>query len=257
MNILVPVKTVPDPAVPVRLRPDGSGVDLDDVKTVLNPFDEIALEAAIRLRESGDARQVTAVSVGPEAWEAGLRTALAMGADRGLRVAAAPGLEPLPVARCLAALARREAPGLLIFGRQSVDGDHNQTGQMTAALLGWAVATCASELAMAGDGEVRVVREVDGGLERWTVRLPAVVTVDLRLNTPRYASLPNIMKARRIPLERVTPAQLGVISPPQLTIRAVGEPPRRPPGVRVADVAALAVELRRRGLIPSPPAHGR
>ncbi len=251
MNILVAVKIVPDPTTPVRHLPDGSGVDLDGVKRELNPFDEIALEAAIRLREAGLAERVLAVSVGPPTWEAGLRTALALGADRAVRIEADADPEPLSVAKCLAALARRETPRLLLTGRQSVDGDHNQTGQMTAALLGWAQATCASKIDLEpGNPRIIVTREVDGGLERWSLRLPAVITVDLRLNTPRYASLPNIMKARRKPIETVQPEALGAPLEPQLTLRTIAEPPRRPPGIQVPDAAALATELHARGLVP-------
>ena len=252
MILLVPVKQVPDPVAPLRFREDGTGIVWQDVKTRINPFDEIALEAAVRFREQGVASQVIAVAIGPESWQESLRTALALGADRAVAVTAAEGLEPLLVAKCLAALAKQEGVTLILAGRQSVDGDNNQTGQMTAALLGWGQATCASRIQLTPDGapDAAVVeREVDGGLETWTIPLPAVITTDLRLNTPRYASLPNIMKARRKPFHHLTPAQLGLRLVPQIEILSVRETPARPLGKRVRDVAELLAHLRSKGLV--------
>ncbi|MBF0369635.1 MAG: electron transfer flavoprotein subunit beta/FixA family protein [Magnetococcales bacterium] len=247
MNILVPVKTVPDPASPVRIKADGSGVDLDGVKEIINPFDEIALEAGIRLKEAGVARQVEAISVGPEGWLDGLRTALALGADRGILVEAPGGLEPLLVAHALAARVRQSPVDLILTGRQSVDGDHNQVGQLLAGLLGWGQATFASSIEITNH-EAVVTREVDGGLEQVAVTLPAVITVDLRLNEPRYPSLPNIMKARKKPLERIPLAELGINATPRLKTLEIHPPPPRKPGVRVGSVRELAEQLKMIGV---------
>ncbi len=268
MNILVALKPVVDPARPVHFfATDGSIADTPPCPstgsepTLLNPFDEIALEAAIRFRENGVATQVTVITIGPLAWEGHLRTALAMGADRALRVEAPAGLEPLSVAKCLAAAARREGIDLLLTGRQAVDEGHNQTGQMTAALLGWGEVTEATQIAIQ-PGEVVVLREVESGLEQWTVPLPAVITVEWRLNAihetggPRYASLPNIMKARRKPLEQIAPDQWGLVLRPQMQCLARHPPLARPPGQRLQTVDALLTALRQAGWPerhPSPP----
>ncbi|MBF0624214.1 MAG: electron transfer flavoprotein subunit beta/FixA family protein [Magnetococcales bacterium] len=252
MNILVPVKTVADPAHPARPLADGSGVDLDGIGHGLNPFDEIALEAALQLREAGQATGVLAVSVGPPSWGDGLRTALAMGADRALRVATPPHPavpDPLTVARALAAVVRREGSRLVIAGKQSVDGEHGQTGPMLAGLLDWPQATNVARLTLTADG-LEVTREVDGGLECLALPRPAVVTTELRLNRPRYASLPNILKARRKPVEEITLEALGVIPTPGREILGVTAPPMRPPGLRVASVAELLHHLEQRGLLP-------
>ena len=243
MKVLVPVKRVVDYNVKVRVQGDGSGVVLDGVKMSMNPFDEIAVEEAVRLREAGLASEVVAVSCGVEACQETLRTALALGADRALLIETGETLQPLAVAKLLAEVARREAADLVICGKQAIDDDANQTGQMLAALMGWSQATFASKLTL-GDGRAEVTREVDGGLETISVRLPAVVTTDLRLNEPRYATLPNIMKAKKKPLERLTPHELGVEVTPRLKTLRVTEPPKRRAGVRVPDVAALVERLR-------------
>ena len=243
MKVLVPVKRVVDYNVKVRVQGDGSGVVLDGVKMSMNPFDEIAVEEAVRLREAGLASEVVAVSCGVEACQETLRTALALGADRALLIETGETLQPLAVAKLLAEVARREAADLVICGKQAIDDDANQTGQMLAALMGWPQATFASKLTL-GDGRAEVTREVDGGLETISVRLPAVVTTDLRLNEPRYATLPNIMKAKKKPLERLTPQELGVEVTPRLKTLRVTEPPKRRAGVRVPDVAALVERLR-------------
>lgn len=243
MKVMVPVKRVVDYNVKVRVRGDETGVELDGVKMSMNPFDEIAVEEAVRLREAGIASEVIAVSCGSEACQETLRTALALGADRAVLVETSQALQPLAVAKLLAALCAREAPGLVICGKQAIDDDANQTGQMLAALMGWAQATFASKLALA-DGRTDVTREVDGGLETISVQLPAVVTTDLRLNEPRYATLPNIMKARKKPLERTTPEDLGVDAAPRLKVLRVSEPPKRRAGERVPDVATLVERLR-------------
>ena len=243
MKVLVPVKRVVDYNVKVRVQGDGSGVVLDGVKMSMNPFDEIAVEEAVRLREAGLANEVVAVSCGVEACQETLRTALALGADRALLIETGETLQPLAVAKLLAEVARREAADLVICGKQAIDDDANQTGQMLAALMGWSQATFASKLTL-GDGRAEVTREVDGGLETISVRLPAVVTTDLRLNEPRYATLPNIMKAKKKPLERLTPQELGVEVTPRLKTVRVTEPPKRRAGVRVPDVAALVERLR-------------
>ncbi|OHC83550.1 MAG: electron transfer flavoprotein subunit beta [Rhodospirillales bacterium RIFCSPLOWO2_12_FULL_67_15] len=243
MKILVAVKRVIDANVKVRVKADQTGVETANVKMAMNPFCEIALEEAVRLKEAGSAREIVAVSAGPAACQETVRTALAMGADRGIVVEAPAEIEPLAVAKLLKAIAARETPGLILLGKQAVDDDCNQTGQMLAALLGWAQGTFASKLVFEGD-KLRVTREVDGGLEILLLKLPAVVTADLRLNTPRYASLPNIMKAKKKPIETMKPGDFGVDIAPRLEILKVAEPPKRKTGVRVADVADLIGRLR-------------
>jgi electron transfer flavoprotein beta subunit len=252
MKVLVPVKRVIDYNVKVRVRADGSGVDLANVKMSMNPFDEIAVEEAIRLKEAGVATEVVAVSVGVRQAQETLRTALAMGADRAILVVAGDDVsrdvEPLAVAKVLAAIAREEAPGLVLCGKQAIDNDMNATGQMLAALLGWAQATFASELKVEGE-EALVTREVDGGLQGIRVRLPAVVTVDLRMNEPRYASLPNIMKAKKKPLEEKTPADYGVDVSPRLQVVATREPKGRAAGVMLKTVDELVDKLKDMGVV--------
>jgi len=247
MKVLVPVKRVIDYNVKVRVKADGSGVDLANVKMSMNPFDEIAVEAAIRLREAGLAEEVIVVSIGVKQSQETLRTALAMGADRAILIEAASDvhtdIEPLAVAKLLAAVVKAEAPGLVICGKQAIDNDINATGQMLSALLGWSQATFASELAIDGDHAV-VTREVDGGLQTIRVRMPTIVTADLRLNEPRYASLPNIMKAKKKPLEEKTPADYGVDVSPRLTVLNTVEPAGRKAGVKVASVADLIAKLK-------------
>ena len=243
MKILVPVKRVIDFNVKVRVKADGSGVDLANVKMSMNPFDEISVEEAIRIKEAGKATEVIAVSVGPAQAQETIRTALAMGADRGLLVQTDVELQPLAVAKILKALVEREQPQLVILGKQAIDDDANQTGQMLAALLGWGQATFASKLVVE-DGAALVTREVDGGLETIRVKLPAIVTTDLRLNEPRYASLPNIMKAKKKPLDTVSPADLGVDPAPRLKTLKVAEPPKRKGGVKVASVQELVAKLK-------------
>ena len=243
MKILVPVKRVVDYNVKIRVQADGSGVDLANVKMSMNPFDEIAVEEALRLKEAGKASEVIAVSIGPAQASETIRTALAMGADRGILVKAEGRVEPLSVAKVLKAIVDREEPGLVILGKQAIDDDSNQTGQMLAALLGWPQGTFASKVAI-GDGTVDVTREVDGGLQTVGLALPAIVTTDLRLNEPRYASLPNIMKAKKKPLDETTPEALGVDVTPRLTIVKTSEPAGRKAGVKVASVAALVDKLK-------------
>ncbi|RQP05415.1 MAG: electron transfer flavoprotein subunit beta/FixA family protein [Paracoccus sp. BP8] len=247
MKILVPVKRVIDYNVKVRVKADGSGVDLANVKMSMNPFDEIAVEEAIRLKEKGVATEVVVVSIGVKQAQETLRTALAMGADRAILIVAAgdaqTDIEPLAVAKLLAAVIRDEAPGLVLAGKQAIDNDMNATGQMLSALLGWSQATFASEIAVEGDSAT-VTREVDGGLQTIRVRLPAVVTVDLRLNEPRYASLPNIMKAKKKPLEEKSAADYGVDVTPRLAILKTVEPAGRKAGVKVASVDELIVKLK-------------
>ncbi|MCA3487951.1 MAG: electron transfer flavoprotein subunit beta/FixA family protein [Rhodobacter sp.] len=247
MKILVPVKRVIDYNVKVRVKADGSGVDLANVKMSMNPFDEIAVEEAIRLKEKGLADEIIVVSIGVRQCQETLRTALAMGADRAILIEATADvqqdIEPLAVARLLAAVVREEAPGLVICGKQAIDNDMNATGQMLSALLGWSQATFASELAVEGDHAV-VTREVDGGLQTIRVKMPTIVTVDLRLNEPRYASLPNIMKAKKKPLEEKTPADYGVDVTPRLTVLKTVEPQGRKAGVKVANVAELIAKLK-------------
>ncbi len=243
MKILVAAKRVVDANVKVRVKADGSGVELDGVKMAMNPFDEVALEQALRLREAGAAQEVVVVSVGPAAAAETIRSGLAMGADRGILVKTDERIEPLGVAKALKAVADREAPGLVIMGKQAIDDDANQTGQMLAALAGWSQGTFVSRVELDGD-RATVTREVDGGLETLSLGLPAVITVDLRLNEPRYASLPNIMKAKKKPLAEVSPAELGIDLAPRLTVIGVAEPPPRKSGTRVADVAELVDRLK-------------
>jgi len=243
MKILVPVKRVVDFNVKVRVKSDGSGVELANVKMAMNPFDEIAVEEAVRLKEAGRADEVVAISCGLTQCQETLRTAMAIGADRGILVETDVDLQPLAVAKLLKALVDKEAPRLVILGKQAIDDDANQTGQMLAALLGWPQATFASKVDL-GTASVKVTREIDGGLETIEMGLPAVITTDLRLNEPRYATLPNIMKAKKKPLETVKPADLGVDVAPRLTTLQVVEPPRRSAGVMVADVAQLVDKLK-------------
>jgi electron transfer flavoprotein beta subunit len=247
MKVLVPVKRVIDYNVKVRVKADGSGVDLANVKMSMNPFDEIAVEEAIRLKEKGIASEIVAVSIGVKQAAETLRTALAMGADRAILIVAADDvhqdIEPLAVAKLLAAVAKEEQPGLVLAGKQAIDNDMNATGQMLAALLGWAQATFASEIAIEGDHAV-VTREVDGGLQTVKVKLPAIVTVDLRLNEPRYASLPNIMKAKKKPLDEKTAADYGVDVAPRLKVVKTVEPAGRKAGVKVKTVDELIAKLK-------------
>ena len=243
MKVLVPVKRVVDYNVKIRVKPDGSGVETANVKMSMNPFDEIAVEESVRLKEGGVATEVIAVSLGVQAAQETIRTALAMGADRGIHVVTDLELQPLAVAKALAALVEREKPELVILGKQAIDDDCNQTGQMLAALLGWPQGTFASKLVVA-DGHATVTREVDGGLETVKLKLPAVITVDLRMNEPRYASLPNIMKAKKKPIAALTPGDLGVDLAPRLKTLKVAEPPKRQGGVKVASVEALVEKLK-------------
>ncbi len=247
MKVLVPVKRVIDYNVKVRVKADGSGVDLANVKMSMNPFDEIAVEEAIRLKEAGKADEIVVVSIGVEKNQETLRTALAMGADRAILIVAADDvhtdIEPLAVAKLLKAVVDEEAPGLVLCGKQAIDNDMNATGQMLSALLGWSQATFASELNIEGDAAV-VTREVDGGLQTIKVAMPTIVTVDLRLNEPRYASLPNIMKAKKKPMDQKTPADLGVDVTPRLSIIGTTEPEARKAGVIVGSVAELVDKLK-------------
>jgi electron transfer flavoprotein beta subunit len=247
MKALVTVKRVIDYNVKPRVKADGTGVDLANVKMSMNPFDEIAVEEAIRLREKGAVTEVVVVSVGPAKATETLRTALAMGADRAILVSTDDEVEPLAVAKIVKAIADEEAPGLIITGKQAIDDDSNQTGQMIAALLGRGQGTFANEISVA-DGVVTVKREVDGGLETVSLPLPAVITADLRLNEPRYASLPNIMKAKSKPLATKAPADYGVDTTPRLKTLKVGEPPVRSAGIKVADVDALVAKLKEMGV---------
>lgn len=252
MKVLVPVKRVIDYNVKVRVKADGSGVDLANVKMSMNPFDEIAVEEAIRLKEAGKVEEIIVVSVGVDKAQETLRTALAMGADRAILVAATDDvhndIEPLVVAKILKAVCDEEQPGLVICGKQAIDNDMNATGQMLSALLGWSQASFASELAIEGD-TATVTREVDGGLQTIKVKMPAVVTADLRLNEPRYASLPNIMKAKKKPLDIKTAADLGVDVTPRLTIVKTGEPAERAAGIKVGSVDELIGKLKEAGAI--------
>jgi len=247
MKILVPVKRVLDYNVKPRVKADGTGVDLANVKMSMNPFDEIGVEEAIRLKEKGVATEIIAVSVGPAKAQETLRTALAMGADRAILVQTDHAVEPLGVAKILKAIADAEQPGLVILGKQAIDDDNNQTGQMLAALTGWAQGTFASAVNVEGDS-VSVTREVDGGLETVKLKLPAIVTTDLRLNEPRYASLPNIMKAKSKPLDTKSPADYGVDTSPRVKTVKVSEPPVRSAGVKVADVDELVAKLKAMGV---------
>lgn len=243
MKILVAVKRAIDYNVKARPKSDGSGVDLANVKMSMNPFDEIAVEEAIRLQEAGKAGEIVAVSVGPAACQETLRTAMAMGADRGILVQTDDEVQPLAVAKLLKALVDKEQPGLVILGKQAIDDDSNQTGQMLAGLLGWGQGTFAAKVDLA-DGTASVKREVDGGIQTLTLKMPLVVTADLRLNEPRYVKLPNIMKAKKKPLDTVTPADLGVDITPRIKLLKVSEPPARAGGVKVADVHELVAKLR-------------
>lgn len=243
MKILVPVKRVIDYNVKVRVKADQTGVELANVKMSMNPFDEISVEQAIRLKEAGVCEEIIAVSIGGQQCQETIRTALAMGADRGIHVLHDGDVEPLAVAKILKELADKEGPSLIIVGKQAIDDDSNQTGQMLAALLGWGQATFVSDIQVEGE-QVKATREVDGGLETISVSLPTVITTDLRLNEPRYASLPNIMKAKKKPIDQTSPADLGVDPSMRLEILKVAEPPQRESGVKVEDVADLVDKLR-------------
>jgi electron transfer flavoprotein beta subunit len=243
MKILVPVKRAVDKDVKIRVKPDGSGVELANVKMSMNPFDEIAVEEAIRLKEAGKASEIVCVSIGPQQAAETIRTALAMGADRGILVRTDTYVEPLAVAKILKAIAATEQAGLVIMGKQAIDDDCNQTGQMLAALLGWAQGTFASKVALDG-GALLVTREVDGGLQTLKLKLPAIVTTDLRLNEPRYASLPNIMKAKKKPIAEKTAGDYGVDIEPRLEVIRTAEPPGRKAGVKVKTVAELVDKLK-------------
>ncbi len=243
MKILVPVKRVVDYNVKIRVRPDGSGVELANIKMSMNPFDEIAVEEAIRQKEAGKATEIIAVSIGAAQASETIRTALAMGADRGILVKAEGVIEPLAVAKILKGIVAEEQPGLVILGKQAIDDDCNQTGQMLAALLGWSQGTFASKLVIDGD-TVSVTREVDGGLQTVKLKAPAIVTTDLRLNEPRYASLPNIMKAKKKPIAEKSPADYGVDVAPRLKVVTTVDPPGRKSGVKVGSVAELVGKLK-------------
>jgi electron transfer flavoprotein beta subunit len=243
MKVLVPVKRVVDYNVKIRVKEDGSGVDLANVKMSMNPFDEIGVEEALRLREAGKATEVVVVSIGPAQAAETLRAGLAMGADRGILVKTDQTVEPLAVAKLLKAVIAREEPGLVILGKQAIDDDMNATGQMLAALLGWPQGTFASKVEITGEG-VDVTREVDGGLQTVSLKLPAVVTTDLRLNEPRYASLPNIMKAKKKPIDETSPEALGIDVTPRLKVLKTVEPPARQAGKKVATVAELVDKLK-------------
>jgi electron transfer flavoprotein beta subunit len=243
MKILVPVKRVIDYNVKVRVKADQSGVELANVKMAMNPFDEIAVEQALRLREAETATEVVAVSIGPSQNQETIRTALAMGADRGIHIEASHDIEPLSVAKLLKAVVEKEAPELVLVGKQAIDDDCNQTGQMLAALLGWAQGTFVSGIELASD-KAKIIREVDGGLEHLEIAMPAIVTVDLRLNEPRYASLPNIMKAKKKPLDSISVEELGVDVSPRLTTVKVEEPEARSAGIKVSDVGELVDKLK-------------
>ena len=243
MKILVPVKRVVDFNVKIRVKSDGGGVDLANVKMAMNPFDEIAVEEAVRIKERGEATEIVAVSIGPTKAQDTLRTALAMGADRAILVKTEANVEPLGVAKVLKRVVENESANLVIMGKQAIDDDCNQSGQMLAALLGWPQGTFASKIELA-NGKVRVVREVDGGLETVLLSTPAVITTDLRLNEPRYASLPNIMKAKKKPIDETTPDELGADIAPRLTVIGVAEPKTRQAGIKVDSVAALIDKLK-------------
>jgi len=243
MKVLVPVKRVIDYNVKVRVKPDQSGVDLANVKMSMNPFDEIAVEEAVRMKEKGLAEEIVVVSIGPAQAQETIRTALAMGADRGILIQSDTDVEPLAVAKLLKAVVGEESPGLVLMGKQAIDGDNNAVGQMLAALMDWPQATFASKIELAGD-KANVTREVDGGLQTLAVQLPAVVTVDLRLNEPRYASLPNIMKAKKKPIDVKSAADYGVDVSPRLKVLKVSEPAKRSAGVKVADATELVSKLK-------------
>ena len=248
MKVLVAVKRVVDYNVKIRVKADGSGVELANVKMSMNPFDEIGVEEAVRLKEAGKATEVIAVSIGPAQAQETLRTALAMGADRAILVKTDDLVEPLAVAKILKGIVAAEGPEIVILGKQAIDDDCNQTGQMLAALLGWPQATFTSKLEP-GAGEAQITREIDGGLQMLKVKLPAVVTTDLRLNQPRYASLPNIMKAKKKPLDEKTPADYGVSTAPRLKVVKTEEPPKRLAGIKVGSPAELVAKLKEAGAI--------
>jgi electron transfer flavoprotein beta subunit len=243
MKLLVPVKRVIDYNVKVRVKSDNTGVETSNIKMSMNPFDEIAVEEAVRMKEAGTAAEIIAVSMGVQQCQETIRTALAMGADRGIHVKCDDELQPLAVAKLLKALVNKESPDLVILGKQAIDDDSNQTGQMLAALLDWPQGTFASGVELS-EGKARVIREVDGGLETIEIDLPAIITTDLRLNEPRYASLPNIMKAKKKPIEEMTPDDLGIDVAPRLTTLKVEEPPKREAGVMVESVAELVDKLK-------------
>ncbi|MEC8109182.1 MAG: electron transfer flavoprotein subunit beta/FixA family protein [Pseudomonadota bacterium] len=243
MKVLVPIKRVIDYNVKVRVKADNSGVELTNVKMAMNPFDEIAVEQALRLKEAGGAVEVVVVSIGPAQNQETIRTSLAMGADRGIHIEASHDIEPLAVAKLLKAVVKRENPGLVLVGKQAIDDDCNQTGQMLAALLDWAQGTFVSALDLVGD-TAKIVREVDGGLEHLEIKMPAIVSVDLRLNEPRYASLPNIMKAKKKPIDSLTIDDLDIDIKPRLKVVKVEEPAAREAGVKVADVRELVEKLK-------------
>lgn len=248
MKIMVPVKRVVDFNVKVRVKSDSTGVELANVKMSMNPFDEIAIEEAIRLKEAGTATEIIVVSIGPKAAQETIRTGLAMGADRGILVEHDADAEPLAIAKVLKAIVAEETPDIVLLGKQAIDGDNNQTGQMLAQLLGWPQGTFASEVVV-GDGSVNVTREVDGGLETVKLNLPAVITTDLRLNEPRYASLPNIMKAKRKPIDMKTPADYGTDMANRLTVVSVEEPAGREAGIIVESAEDLVAKLKEKGVI--------
>src|SRR5499427_9868233 len=248
MKVLVPVKRVVDKDVKIRVKQDGTGVELANVKMSMNPFDEIAVEEAIRLKEAGKATEVVAVSIGPQQATETIRTALAMGADRGILVKTDAEVEPLAVAKILKAICEAEKPTLVITGKQAIDDDSNQTGQMLASLLGWSQGTFAHKLEL-GEATAQIEREIDGGLQTVEVKLPAVMTVDLRLNEPRYASLPNIMKAKKKPIDEKAPGDYGVDIAPKLEVLKTTEPPGRKAGVKVASVAELVGKLKEAGVV--------
>jgi electron transfer flavoprotein beta subunit len=243
MKVLIGVKRVVDANIKVRVKSDGSGVETANVKMAMNPFCEIAVEQAVRMKEAGSVSEIVAVSIGGPQCQETLRTALAMGADRAILVETAEEVQPLAVAKVFKALCEKEQPGLVILGKQAIDDDCNQTGQMLSALLGWPQATFISKIEIAGD-QAQITREIDGGLERLTAKLPLVVTTDLRLNEPRYVTLPNIMKAKKKPLENIKPDQLGIDMAPRLKTVKVDEPSKRSAGVKVADVAELVHKLK-------------
>ena len=248
MKILVPVKRVIDYNVKVRVKTDQTGVDLANVKMSMNPFDEIAVEEAVRMLEKGIAKEIVVVSIGVTQAQETLRTALAMGADRGILIETTDDIEPLAVAKVLKSVVESERPDLILMGKQAIDGDNNAVGQMLSTLLDWPQATFASKIDIEG-GEARVTREVDGGLQTLGVQLPAVVTVDLRLNEPRYASLPNIMKAKKKPIDIKPLAELGLDTKPRLSVLKVSEPPKRSAGIKVADAAELVSKLKTAGVL--------
>lgn len=248
MKIMVPVKRVVDYNVKVRVKSDNTGVELANVKMSMNPFDEIAVEEALRIKEAGNAEEIIVVSIGPKAAQETIRTGLAMGADRGILVEHDGDAEPLAIAKILKGIIAEENPDIVMLGKQAIDGDNSQTGQMLAQLMGWPQGTFASEVALA-DGGVNVTREVDGGLETVKLNLPAIITTDLRLNEPRYASLPNIMKAKRKPIDEKTPADYGVDMAPRVTTLSVEEPPQREAGIIVETVEELVSNLKEKGVI--------